>query len=120
MAYLDCTHFSDKFSYKIFFIPSYRFKDMNFASFKHLQQFSEKQIRHGTFLTELFLARVTDQLGRRADWALTMQETLRWHWLELTGGGHLSESENASKKGWPLCRDSDLNQRSTRSGKGTD
>jgi hypothetical protein len=42
MTYSDSTHFSDKFSYKILFISSYGLKDMNLASFKHLQQFSEK------------------------------------------------------------------------------
>jgi hypothetical protein len=44
MAYLDSTHFSDKFSYKILFIPSYGLEAINFASFKHFEQISEKQI----------------------------------------------------------------------------
>jgi hypothetical protein len=43
MTYSDSTHFFDKFSYKILFILNYRLKDINLASFKHLQQFSEKQ-----------------------------------------------------------------------------
>jgi hypothetical protein len=42
MAYLDSTHFSDKFSYKILFILSYHLKDINFASFAYLQEFLEK------------------------------------------------------------------------------
>jgi hypothetical protein len=41
MEYLDSTHFSDKFSYKIRFIPSYGLKDMDLASLTPLQQFSE-------------------------------------------------------------------------------
>jgi hypothetical protein len=49
MSYSDSLHFSDKLSYKILFISSYRLKDMNLASFKHLQHFSEKQIRSGDF-----------------------------------------------------------------------
>jgi hypothetical protein len=52
MTYLDSTHFSDKNLYKILFILNYGLEDMNYASFKHLQQFSEKQIKCGTFLTE--------------------------------------------------------------------
>jgi hypothetical protein len=39
MAYSDSTHFSDKFSYKIHFIPSYGLKDVFLASFKHVQEF---------------------------------------------------------------------------------
>jgi hypothetical protein len=52
MAYSDSTHFSDKLSYKILFISSYSLEDVNFVRFKYLQQFSEKQIKRGTFLTE--------------------------------------------------------------------
>jgi hypothetical protein len=53
MAYSDSIHFFDKLSYKILFILSYSLKDMNLASFKHLQQFSEKQIKEcETFLTD--------------------------------------------------------------------
>jgi hypothetical protein len=43
MAYSESTYFSEQLSYKILFITSYGLKDINFASFKHLQQFSEKQ-----------------------------------------------------------------------------
>jgi hypothetical protein len=42
MAYSDSTHFSDKNSYKILFISSYRLKDINFASLTHLQEFFRK------------------------------------------------------------------------------
>jgi hypothetical protein len=45
MAYLDSTHFSDKISYKILFIPSYGLKDMNLARITYLQEFSEKRKR---------------------------------------------------------------------------
>jgi hypothetical protein len=43
MTYSDSTHFSDPKTYKILFIPSYGLGDMNFARFKHLQQFSENR-----------------------------------------------------------------------------
>jgi hypothetical protein len=49
MLYSDSTHFSDKFSYKILFIPSYGLKDMNFARYKHLQEFLENRDFSGTF-----------------------------------------------------------------------
>jgi hypothetical protein len=52
MLYSDSTHFSEQFSYKTLFIPSYGLKDIVLASFKQLQQFSEKHIKGGTFLTE--------------------------------------------------------------------
>jgi hypothetical protein len=42
-------HFSNTNSYTILFISSYELKDMNLASFKHLQQFSEKQKIEETF-----------------------------------------------------------------------
>jgi hypothetical protein len=49
MAQSGSMHFSDTNSYKILFISSYELKDMNLASFKHLQQFSEKQNTEETF-----------------------------------------------------------------------
>jgi hypothetical protein len=54
MSYSDSSHFSDKLSYKILFILSYRLKDMNFARYTQLQQFSEekKEKQTGSFLTE--------------------------------------------------------------------
>jgi hypothetical protein len=52
MAYSDSTHFSDKLSYKILCFLSYQLKDMILARFEHLQQFTEKQIKGGTFLSE--------------------------------------------------------------------
>jgi hypothetical protein len=64
MAYLDSTHFSDKFSYKILFISSYGSKDINFARFAHLQQFSVKQIKwSGFFSPKEISAQVTDRRG---------------------------------------------------------
>jgi hypothetical protein len=39
MENLDSMHFSDKISYKILFISSYRLKDMIYARLTHLQQF---------------------------------------------------------------------------------
>jgi hypothetical protein len=39
IAYSDSMHFSDKLSYKIYFIPSYGLKDINFARSAYLQQF---------------------------------------------------------------------------------
>jgi hypothetical protein len=43
MTYLDSTHFSDKFSYKILCISIYGSKDMNLARFAYLQEFAEKK-----------------------------------------------------------------------------
>jgi hypothetical protein len=51
MLYSDSSHFYDKLSYKILFIPSYRLKDMDLASLTPLQQFSENRENGGTFLT---------------------------------------------------------------------
>jgi hypothetical protein len=64
ISYSNSTHFSDKFSYKILFISSYRLKDMNFARFTHLQQFSAKQRKSGTFLTETDLDGEADGRAR--------------------------------------------------------
>jgi hypothetical protein len=66
MSYSDSSHFSDKNSYKTLFISSYELKDMNLASFKHLQEFSENRYFAGTFLTEGNVATVAaarDQAG---------------------------------------------------------
>jgi hypothetical protein len=52
MAYSDSTQFSDKLSYKIFFILSYGLKDMNLTRFAYLQGFSENGGRVETFYTE--------------------------------------------------------------------
>jgi hypothetical protein len=39
MSFSDSTHFSDQKPYKILVITSYSLKDMNYASFEHLQEF---------------------------------------------------------------------------------
>jgi hypothetical protein len=44
MAYSNSMHFSDQLSYKILFISSYGLKDMNLASFAHLQE-TENSLR---------------------------------------------------------------------------
>jgi hypothetical protein len=49
MSYLDSTHFSDKFLYKILYILSYRLKDTNFARYAHLQQYLENREIVGCF-----------------------------------------------------------------------
>jgi hypothetical protein len=56
MTYSDSTHFSDKLSYKIHFIPSYHLKDMNFGSFKLLQEFQKNREELRIFLTHTELA----------------------------------------------------------------
>jgi hypothetical protein len=61
----DPVHFSDKFSYKILFILSYRLKDMDLARLTPLQQFSENRENGGTFLTGREPARVAVQWGQR-------------------------------------------------------
>jgi hypothetical protein len=53
MAYLDSTHFSDKFSYKILCIPSYGLKDMILTRFTYLQEFLKNREFAESFLTEL-------------------------------------------------------------------
>jgi hypothetical protein len=60
MAYSDSIHFFDKLPYKILFISNYRLKDMILASFKHLQQFLEKQLKGRTFLTQEEVTREAD------------------------------------------------------------
>jgi hypothetical protein len=52
MAYSDSTHCSDKFSYKILCISSYRLKDMNIARYTLFLQFLAKQKIAEAFLTE--------------------------------------------------------------------
>jgi hypothetical protein len=47
MSYSGSSHFSDKISYKIHFIPRYGLKDMDFARFKYSQEFSAKQKNAG-------------------------------------------------------------------------
>jgi hypothetical protein len=42
MAYSNSSHFSDKLSYKILFIPNYGLKDMNLARFAQILEFSVK------------------------------------------------------------------------------
>jgi hypothetical protein len=51
MAYSDSTHFSDKISYKILFISTYRLKDMNLTKFKHLQKFFRNRETSGIFFS---------------------------------------------------------------------
>jgi hypothetical protein len=74
MADSDSTHFSEQFSYKILCISSYSLKDINFARFDKLQEFSENRNEAGTFRTKTDLARVADRRDQgktgRADWAL--------------------------------------------------
>jgi hypothetical protein len=53
MAFSDSTHFSDKLLYKTLFISSYSLKDMIYARFAYLQEFSENREFTETFLTEL-------------------------------------------------------------------
>jgi hypothetical protein len=60
MAYLDSTYFSDKFSYKILFISSYGLKDINYARFKYLQEFSEIK-------TEIGLVETAPDLSLKGD-----------------------------------------------------
>jgi hypothetical protein len=52
MSYSDSTHFSDKISYKILFILSYRLKDMDLANFAQILEFLENGEDDETFLTE--------------------------------------------------------------------
>jgi hypothetical protein len=68
MSYSDSSHFSDKLSCKIHFIPSYGLKDMNFARLKHLQEFFQKTAKMvGLFSPRKIPARVADRRGRAAD-----------------------------------------------------
>jgi hypothetical protein len=87
---------SEQFSYKILFILSYGLKDINYARFKHFSGIFQKTEKAGTFLIEK-----STSPGR---WPLGPGRlTGRWkqsgHRFRLTAGGHMSESENASKKG---------------------
>jgi hypothetical protein len=49
MTYLDFTHFSEQFSYKILFIPSYSLEDMNNARFKRFLEFRKNREWLGMF-----------------------------------------------------------------------
>jgi hypothetical protein len=84
MTYLDSTHFSKQFSYKIRFIPSYHSKDMNLTRYKHFLEFLETE-KGGTLLTKT-------KLATRQELTLRMkQDKLRWCQLRLTIGVDLSE-----------------------------
>jgi hypothetical protein len=92
MTYLDSTHFSDKFSYKILLISNYSLKDTNHARFKHLQQYLAKQRKPGTFLTETQLAAESDKrdqagadAARAAKTFLTGRERARDNDKDLAG-----------------------------------
>jgi hypothetical protein len=52
MTYLDSTHFSKQFLYKILFIPSYSLEDINNARFKIFWNFGKTENGWGCFLTE--------------------------------------------------------------------
>jgi hypothetical protein len=72
MAYLDSMHFSDKLSYRKHFIPNYGVKDINFASFKHLQQIFRKTDKTARgFSHRRKLARLADRRAREVDGVLT-------------------------------------------------
>jgi hypothetical protein len=75
MSNSDSIHFSDKLSYKTFCILSNGLKDMNYARFKHLQQFSENRKTGGSFLTEENLVWAADRRAREVDWTLTRLES---------------------------------------------
>jgi hypothetical protein len=62
-------HFSDPKTYKILFISSYGLEDINFASFKHLQQILENKKTAAGFLTQGNSAGVADRRDRGADTA---------------------------------------------------
>jgi hypothetical protein len=66
MAYSNSMHFSDKLSYKILCVLSYRLKDTNFARYAYLQQFSEKLKRVWDFSHQRKLAAQTDGWDRDA------------------------------------------------------
>jgi hypothetical protein len=87
MLYSDSSHFSDKLSYKILFIPSYRLKDMDLASLTPLQQFSENRENGGTFLTGKEPVWVADR-GTEAE--LTGLLTAALAPGSLTRMGHMS------------------------------
>jgi hypothetical protein len=60
MSYSNSMHFSDKLSYKILFISSYGLKDMIYARFKYLQEFSEIK-------TEIGLVETAPDLSLKGD-----------------------------------------------------
>jgi hypothetical protein len=64
MAYSDSTHFSDEFSYKTLFIPSYGLEDMNLARFNICSNFQKNRYKAGAFLTHRKLAAEADSWSR--------------------------------------------------------
>jgi hypothetical protein len=70
MSYSDYSHFSDKISYKILFIPSYRLKDMNITSFKHFLKKTEGRLKL-FFFTEKDTSPSGWLRAWSADWMLT-------------------------------------------------
>jgi hypothetical protein len=78
MTNSDSMHFSDKLSYNTLFISNYGLEDMNFARYKHLQEFSENRNFAGTFLTEEHIATGTDCGSRALMRLLTGLLTKRW------------------------------------------
>jgi hypothetical protein len=84
MAYSDSMHFSDKLSYKIHFIPSYGWKDINFARLHTCSNFQKNktEIVLGLFSPRIISARVADRRGRCDDAA-------RWLGCCCRGGAGL-------------------------------
>jgi hypothetical protein len=71
---------------------SYQSKDINFARFTYLNQFSENRVKRGTFLTQREQAlRLTDGPGA-ADWTLT-RKVAEVAQIEADGRAQLSKAE---------------------------
>jgi hypothetical protein len=90
MAYSDSIHFSEQFSYKTHFIPSYSLEDMNYSRLHTCRNFLKNRERCETFLTQRKIALETDGQDTEADGELTGQRLLCWHRWLLTKGAQLS------------------------------
>jgi hypothetical protein len=95
--------FSDKVSYKILCISSYRLKDTNFARYAHLQQyFSKTEKLTGTFLTQRTLGREADTWGPMLTGTLTKQI-----WRGGAGRGWQQgpgcQRSGTTQKDWTFC-----------------
>jgi hypothetical protein len=118
MAYSDSKHFSDKISYKILCISSYSLKDINFARFDKLQEFSETETKLGLFAPKRIRPRSLAG-GARGGWgALTGPWDANNAPAEADNGVHLSDTK-LNQKGVALCPAGESNSRSTGAGQRT-
>jgi hypothetical protein len=101
-------HFSDKFSYKILFIPSYGLENMNLARFAYLQEFWKTEREKKTARAE-----TSPDLRRRIAFVAHRRRKEKFWWAEAQLASDLN---NKKMKKVEACLQRDSNQGSPRRG----